>query len=161
MNNTSFLPAVVTIVDLTPATTVSAAALFEAVQTTAGSVESVSVSLLQIVAAVVTALPHPLGIVVVPPATTAIPATVGAVQLNFSTTGAVTLPLSASWAAVATTVGVYELSLFDVSGSASTNNVTINFSGGQTASGQASLSVATDYGGWRLQPILSGGWVVV
>jgi hypothetical protein len=42
------LPAVVTIVDLTVATSLSSAALFEAVQTTNGSIESVAVSVTQI-----------------------------------------------------------------------------------------------------------------
>ena len=51
------LPAVVTILDLTLATTLSSAALFEAVQTTGGVVESVGVSLSQIMTASLGALP--------------------------------------------------------------------------------------------------------
>lgn len=51
------LPAVVTIVDLTAATTLSTSALFEAVQTTNGTLESVSVSLQQIMTAGLGALP--------------------------------------------------------------------------------------------------------
>lgn len=57
MNNTSFLPAVVTIVDLTPATTITGATLFEAVQTTSGVAESVAVSLAQIMTTGFGALP--------------------------------------------------------------------------------------------------------
>lgn len=53
MNNTSFLPATVTILDLTPATTITAATLIEAVQTTNGVAESVSVSLGQIASALI------------------------------------------------------------------------------------------------------------
>ncbi len=51
------LPAVVTIVDLTPATTLLSSAMFEAVQTTNGQVESVSVLLSQIATTGFGALP--------------------------------------------------------------------------------------------------------
>lgn len=51
------LPAVVTIVDLPLATTLSSAAVFEAVQTTNGVVESVQVSVLQIMTTSLGALP--------------------------------------------------------------------------------------------------------
>lgn len=53
----SNLPAVVTILDLTLATTLSSAALFEAVQTTNSAVESVGVSLAQIMTTGFGALP--------------------------------------------------------------------------------------------------------
>lgn len=154
------IPASVTILDLASGT-LATTALFEASWTTNGVATTLGISISQIISAVVTTLPLPLGIITVPPATTAIPATVGAVQVNPTTSLSITLPNSVTWAAVATTVGVYELSVFDISGSASTNNVTVNFFGGQTASGQSSLLISTNYGGWRFQPILSGGWVVV
>lgn len=54
---TSILPAVVTIVDLTPATSISSSTLFEAVQTTNGVAESVSVSLAQIISTTFGTLP--------------------------------------------------------------------------------------------------------
>lgn len=53
----TILPAVVTITDLTLATALSTAALFEAVQTTNGVIESVSVALTQIMAPSLGALP--------------------------------------------------------------------------------------------------------
>lgn len=54
---TNPLPAVVTIVDLTAATAISSSTLFEAVQTTGGTVESVKVSLAQIMTTGQGALP--------------------------------------------------------------------------------------------------------
>jgi hypothetical protein len=71
-----------------------------------------------------------------------------------------TLPLSAAWAAINSKYGL-PLSIFDISGTASSNNVTINCSGGETISGLASLTIGTDYGGYRLEPKSGGGWVVV
>jgi UDP-N-acetylmuramyl pentapeptide synthase len=71
-----------------------------------------------------------------------------------------TLPLAATWAAINSKYGL-PLSIFDISGTASTNNVTINFSGGETASGLTSLTINTDYGGYRFEPKSGGGWVIV
>lgn len=71
-----------------------------------------------------------------------------------------TLPLAATWAAVNSKYGL-PLSIFDISGTANTNNVTILFSGGETASGLSTLTINTKYGGFRFEPKSGGGWVVV
>lgn len=92
--------------------------------------------------------------------TGAIPATAIVVQTNQAGAITLTVPLAATWAAQNSIYGL-PLSIFDISGLASTNNVTINFTGGETASGISSLTIATDYGGFRLEPKSTGGWVVV
>lgn len=71
-----------------------------------------------------------------------------------------TLPLAATWAAINSKYGL-PLSIFDISGTASTNNVTINCSGGETMSGLTTLTINTNYGGFRFEPKSGGGWVVV
>lgn len=81
------------------------------------------------------------------------------VQTNQSGAIAVTLPGSDSWAAVNSRYGI-PLTVMDISGHASTNNVTINFTGGQTASGLAPLVIGSDYGVFRFTPKSGGGWVV-
>ena len=82
------------------------------------------------------------------------------VQVNSPGVAVLTLPSSLTWATVSGWRGL-PLSIFDISGAASANNITINPSGGQTISGLASLTIAQDYGGWRLRPKSGGGWVVI
>lgn len=91
-------------------------------------------------------------------ATGSVPVTSLVVQTN--QVGAITLTLPDSGAWVAEN-GYRPLSIFDISGNASTNNVTVNPSGVETISGLASLTIATDYGGFRLAPKSGGGWLVV
>lgn len=81
------------------------------------------------------------------------------VQTNQSGAIALTVPSSDSWATVNSRYGV-PLTIMDISGNASTNNVTINFSGGQTASGLSSLVISSNYGVFRLTPKSGGGWIV-
>lgn len=84
------------------------------------------------------------------------------VQTNQAGAITLTLPDSALWAAQNSKYGL-PLSIFDMSGAASTNNVTLNTTGGQTISGLASgaLAITTDYGGFNLEPKSGGGWIVV
>lgn len=92
-------------------------------------------------------------------ATGAVSAASVVVQTNQSASMTVTLPGAAAWAAANSKYGI-PLSIFDISGAASTNNVTINPAGADTLSGLSSLTIDTDYGGYRLEPTASG-WVVV
>lgn len=151
------LPAVVTIFDLTLATTLSTTALFEAAQTTGGVAESVSISLTQLLSAAMSSVLTPDGLQVVTTSGVSISSTTVAAQISFTAAGSTVVPLSTVWRAA---TGRTILSIADISGSASLNNITINFSGGQTASGQSSLTIATDFGSWSLGPT-STGWVVV
>lgn len=93
-------------------------------------------------------------------ATGVIPTASVNVQTNQSAPITLTLPDSAAWAAANGQFG-QPLTIFDISGTASTNNVTINPAGADTISGLATLTIATDFGGFRLEPKPSGGWVVV
>lgn len=151
------LPAVVTIFDLTLATTLSTSALFEAAQTTAGVAETVKVNLQQLLVAAASAVLTPDGLQVITTSGVSIASTSVAVQMNLSAAGSAVVPLSTTWR---TATGRTILSITDISGSASLNNITINFSGGQTASGQSSLTIASDFGSWSIGPT-STGWVVV
>lgn len=78
------------------------------------------------------------------------------VQTNQSGAIVLTLPDSVTWGA---TQPGSVLTIVDISGTASTNNVTINPAGGQTISGLASVSIASDYGGVQLAPKSGGGWI--
>ncbi len=97
---------------------------------------------------------------VTPPASAAIPATAVVVQTNQSSPLAITVPDSEAWHVINGGYGI-PLTIFDKSGNASTNNVTITFTGGQTASGVASLTISSDYGGWALERKEGGGWIIV
>lgn len=92
-------------------------------------------------------------------ATGAISASAVDVQVNAGAPVTLTAPLSATWAATGGRYGS-PLSIFDISGAASTNNITIAFSGGETVDGLATLIIASDYGGFRLKPKSGGGWIV-
>lgn len=81
------------------------------------------------------------------------------VQVNGAGVVVLTLPLSTAWASSSGGRGL-PLSIFDISGNASVNNITINTTAGQTISGLASLTINTDYGGFRLRPKSGGGWIV-
>ena len=70
------------------------------------------------------------------------------------------VPLSTAWAAASGKYGL-PLSIFDGSGTAATNPVTINFTGGETVSGLSSRTIATNFGGYRLRPKTGGGWIQV
>lgn len=102
---------------------------------------------------------QPLTTPTVVTATGNVAATSVVVQTNQVAAIVLTLPLSTAWASVNSKYGL-PLTIFDISGAASSNNVTINCSGGQTISGLASLTINTDYGGFRLEPKSGGGWVV-
>lgn len=104
---------------------------------------------------------QPLTTPTVVTATGNVAATSVIVQTNQAGAITLTLPLAATWAAQNSKYGL-PLSIFDISGTASTNNVTINTTGGETISGLASgaLAISTDYGGFRFEPKSGGGWVV-
>lgn len=102
---------------------------------------------------------QPLTTPTVVTATGNVAATSVIVQTNQAGAITLTLPLSADWATNNSKYGL-PLTIFDISGAASINNVTINCSGGQTISGLTSLAINTDYGGFRLEPRSGGGWVV-
>lgn len=152
---TTPLPAVVTILDLpaAPSTAITTAVLFEAVMTVAGIATSVSVSMGQIGSAVV-----PANTILLVQASTTIGTTIAAVQVSTTTAVTITSPESSAWR---TATGGSVFSVFDVSGNASTNNITIVFSNSQRASGTTSLTINADYGGYKLQPLTTGGWVSV
>lgn len=97
---------------------------------------------------------------IVPPASATIPTTAVQVQTNQSSPLSLTVPDSEAWHTANGGYGV-PLSIFDISGNASTNNVTISFTGGQSASGQTTLTISSDYGGWLLERKDGGGWIIV
>lgn len=82
------------------------------------------------------------------------------VQVNSAGVAVLTLPTAAAWLAASGGTG-FPLSIFDISGAASTNNITINPAGAETISGNASLTINNDYGGWKLRPKAAGsaGWI--
>ncbi len=93
-------------------------------------------------------------------ATGNVPATALNVQTNQVAPITLTLPLSTAWASVYAKYGI-PLSILDISGNASTNNVTINFSGGETSSGLTSVKITGNYGIRRFIPKSGGGWVSI
>lgn len=50
------------------------------------------------------------------------------------------------------------LEIKDITGTAFTNNITINPNGAETIDGLASLLIDINFGGYRLYPKLTGGW---
>lgn len=53
----------------------------------------------------------------------------------------------------------YPLALKDISGAASTNNITLDCDGVETIEGLATVTINVDYGGYCLFPV-TGGWVI-
>jgi hypothetical protein len=102
--------------------------------------------------------PAPAAITVV--GSGAIASTVTFVWTNQAGAIALTLPDAAAWELANAGLGV-PLSIFDTSGTAAANNVTITPFGAQTINGLANLTIADNYGGYRLRPRPSGGWVMV
>lgn len=82
------------------------------------------------------------------------------VETNQAGAIALALPASAAWAGQNSKYGL-PLSIFDISGTAGANNVTINPNGAETISGLPNIVINTNFGGWRLMPKSGGGWVVV
>ena len=76
--------------------------------------------------------------------------------------GAVTITLSdaAAWLAAAGHTTEVQLIIQDVSGASSTNTITINRAGSDTVNGLTSVTITTDYGGYKLRPAASGLWVI-
>jgi len=86
-------------------------------------------------------------------ATPYVPAATDALALiNVAGVVAVNLPTAASRSGL-------PIRLKDVSGAASTNNITINRNGSDTIEGLTSITISVDYGGYNLIPI-TGGWVI-
>ena len=46
----------------------------------------------------------------------------------------------------------------DLKGDASSNNITVTFTGGQLCDGQSSFVITTDFGGFVFNPLATGGW---
>lgn len=90
--------------------------------------------------------------------TSAVPATAVNVQTNQAAPITLTLPLSTDWAALYGRYGI-PLSVFDISGTGATNNVTIVFAGGETSSGLAQVKITSNYGIRRFIPKSGGGWI--
>ncbi len=65
---------------------------------------------------------------------------------------AVNLPL-------ASTRNGFPLAIKDISGAASTNNITINRNTTDTIEGLTSIVISADWGGYQLIPV-SGGWII-
>lgn len=80
------------------------------------------------------------------------------VQGNKAGALALTLPASAAWAAQNSKYGL-PLSISDISGLASVNNITITPNGAETIGGNASLTINADFGTYQLYPKSGGGWV--
>lgn len=93
-------------------------------------------------------------------ATGAIPAAAINVQTQQVAPITLTVPDSIAWALAYGKYGI-PLTIFDASGTASTNAVTLNFTGGQTLDGIAAPVINSDFGGFRLQPLTGGGWIMV
>lgn len=93
-------------------------------------------------------------------ATGAILTTDSIVQVNAVAPITLTLPTAASWLAVQGGRGI-PLEIFDVSGNASTNNITIAGNGAETISSLASIVIGSNFGGFRLLPKIAGtaGWI--
>lgn len=72
--------------------------------------------------------------------------------VNFAGAVTVNLPLAADRDG-------YPLAIKDISGAASTNNITINRNTTDTIEGLTSIVISTDYGGYFLVPV-SGGWII-
>lgn len=74
------------------------------------------------------------------------------ILVNFAGAVAINLPLASSRSG-------YPLAIKDISGAASTNNITINKNTTDTIEGLSSIVINADYGGYYLVPV-SGGWII-
>lgn len=72
--------------------------------------------------------------------------------VNVGAAAVVNLPSAASRAG-------YPLTIKDISGAASTNNITINRNGTDTIDGLTAVTLNVDYQGYSLHPI-TGGWAL-
>lgn len=85
------------------------------------------------------------------------------VEVQIDTAGGaytITLPAASTW--TGGTKNGLPLVIKDVTGHAQANNVTINRQGADVIDGATSLMIGTNFGGWSLRPLKSGGgWTVV
>ena len=98
--------------------------------------------------------------VTVTTATYTILPTDGSVYVNRAGTATLTMPAAAAWLAAVGHVAPFQLLIQDVSGSASVNNITINRAGADTMNGLTSITITSDYGGYKLRSAASGLWVI-
>lgn len=68
----------------------------------------------------------------------------------------ITLPDAAAW--LAAHGNGKALTIKDISGAASANNITINRAGANTIDGANSVTITSDYGSWKLRPTSAGIW---
>jgi hypothetical protein len=83
-------------------------------------------------------------------------------EIYVNRAGAVTLtlPSAAAWFAAQKTAA--PLTIKDISGASSTNNITINRAGTDTIDGATSFVITSDYGGIKLRPpSAAGNWAIV
>lgn len=81
------------------------------------------------------------------------------VYVNFAGAVTLTLPDAATWLA-AHTNGL-PLTIKDISGAAAANNITVNRAGTDTIDGATSLSIVSDYGGYKIRPPAAGSWSIL
>ncbi len=81
------------------------------------------------------------------------------VFFNIATSAVITLPDAAAWKAANLTGE--PLLLKDISGAASTNNITINRAGSNTIDGLTSILISMDYGAYSLRVTPSNNWITV
>lgn len=67
--------------------------------------------------------------------------------------GGVRLPASAS------KVG-FPIVVKDIAGDGATHNTSVTFTGGETCDGQATITINSNYGGYRFAPLPAGGWTI-
>lgn len=98
-------------------------------------------------------------IVIVTTTPSVIPTTANEILFNVATAAATTLPDGVSWLIRNPSA---DFLLKDISGSAGTNNITINRAGLNTIDGLTSLVISSNYGFFALRfNISSGNWIVV
>ena len=102
----------------------------------------------------------PLGEVTITAATYQILTTDSFVYVSRAGIVTLTLPDAAAWLAEDAHGAPFQLIIQDVSGAAFTNNITINRAGSDTVNGLTSITITSDYGGYKLRPAASGLWVI-
>lgn len=93
-------------------------------------------------------------------ASATIAAVASEVYVNFAGAVTLTLPDCETWFA-AHDMLTSHLLIKDVSGAASTNNVTINRAGADAIEAGTSLGITSDWGGWKLRRVKSATWGIV